>query len=160
MFGDFAIAKRDEQKKAARRGRGVGYDAVWAVFDTERAATNPRLHEARQKAAAKGIKLAISNPSFEYWLLLHFEYTTALMPKCEQVIAKLKRHIPGYDKAAIPARELMSRIPAAVGGAAQCRAHHASAQTVGNPATDVDLLIREMNEATPRHNRLDLPGGS
>ena len=47
---------------------------------------------------------AVSIPCFEYWLLLHFEYTTKPFAKTatssvgEQVLRDLKRFIPDYEK--------------------------------------------------------------
>ena len=39
---------------------------------------------------------ALSNPSFEYWLLFHFEDTNILSQ--EDCLNRLKKHIPNYDK--------------------------------------------------------------
>lgn len=40
---------------------------------------------------------ALSNPKFEYWLLLHFEDAT--IASSRQCSEKLERHLPNYDKA-------------------------------------------------------------
>jgi hypothetical protein len=42
--------------------------------------------------------LAVSNPQFEYWLLLHFEDGRNVSNKSE-CLRRLKKHIPDYDKA-------------------------------------------------------------
>jgi hypothetical protein len=47
------------------------------------------------------VSLAVSNPCFEFWLLLHFEQYCAHLDNCDQVKKKLTRHVPGYDKTAI-----------------------------------------------------------
>lgn len=52
-------------------------DEVWCLFDVEWPRNHPNLSEARDKAAASGVRLAISNPCFELWLALHFEDRTA-----------------------------------------------------------------------------------
>ncbi len=39
---------------------------------------------------------ALSNPKFEYWLLLHFE--DASIASSRQCSEKLERHLPNYDK--------------------------------------------------------------
>lgn len=41
--------------------------------------------------------LAVSNPSFEYWLLLHFEDGTGIRSQRE-CKDRLRRHLPDYDK--------------------------------------------------------------
>jgi len=153
-----AIEIRDDRKREARRGCTVPYDSVWAVFDTERADTNPKLNDALQKAEANRINIALSNPCFEFWLLLHDEFTTAPFPKCENVIRRIKdRYLPDYEKNNIPVESYIPKVPTAVHNAEQCQNHHKTAGTEGNPSTGVYLLIREMNESTREHFRLDIP---
>jgi len=154
---DSAIIFRDERKKLSRRGSGVPYDSAWAVFDTERAKTNPKLNAAIQKAKDNNISIAISNPCFEFWLLLHYEYTTAPFSSCANIIRRIKdNHLPGYEKEKIPVNEFIARIPEATNRAGKCRQHVINANTDGNPSTDMDLLVKEMNQATRAHFRMDL----
>lgn len=40
---------------------------------------------------------ALSNPAFEFWLLLHFEDGTGIT-RLNQCVAQLKKHLPAYDK--------------------------------------------------------------
>ncbi len=56
-----AIDKRNERRREARKGCVVLYDSVWAVFDTERADTNPKLNDALQKAKANKREGALTN---------------------------------------------------------------------------------------------------
>jgi hypothetical protein len=44
------------------------------------------------------ISLAISNPCFEFWLLLHFTEHEAWLNGAGAVKTKLCRHLAGYDK--------------------------------------------------------------
>lgn len=46
-------------------------DECWCLFDVEWPKNHPNLHRAIDRAKAHGIKLAISNPCFELWLILH-----------------------------------------------------------------------------------------
>jgi hypothetical protein len=48
-------------------------DEFWCVFDVEWPRNHPKLPEAIDLAKRHGIELAISNPCFELWLILHFE---------------------------------------------------------------------------------------
>ena len=66
-----AKAYKKKAQDAARRedDENLAYDAVWCVFDVDE---HPQIADARQMARANGIELAISNPCFELWLLLHF----------------------------------------------------------------------------------------
>jgi hypothetical protein len=54
-------------------------DEIWVVYDRESVAKyDDSLHAtARQNAAGAGVKIAICNVCFEYWLLLHFVETDA-----------------------------------------------------------------------------------
>lgn len=152
-----AMELRDERKIKVRQSCAVRYDSVWVVFDTDRADTNPRLNDALQKAQANKINVALSNPCFEFWLLLHDEYTTAPFNNCAEVIRRIKdRYLPDYKKANIQMDYFIPKIPHAVRRAGQCRQHHNSAGTDGNPSTGVDLLVHEMNEATRPHYRIGL----
>jgi hypothetical protein len=65
-----AVAKRANDLRAARRGQGAPYDEYWCVFDVDE---HPRLDRALELAGRSGISIALSNPCFELWFLLHFE---------------------------------------------------------------------------------------
>ncbi len=75
-------------------------DLAWAVFDgDEHIANDPnRWHQAIQKAESQKINLAITNPSIEFWYLIHFRDHSApiIRDKAEEF---LKQYIPNYDKA-------------------------------------------------------------
>jgi hypothetical protein len=93
---DVAIATRTEAEENAKRERDVNllWDEVWAVFDVDE---HPRLAEACQLAAAKGVALAVSNPCFELWALLHFTEQHAHIER-QKVREALQGYVPGYDK--------------------------------------------------------------
>lgn len=48
-------------------------DDIWCVFDVEWPINHPGLKDALHLAEAHGIGVAISNPCFEVWLVLHFQ---------------------------------------------------------------------------------------
>lgn len=150
-----AISHRDQRKREAKHGCTVPYDSVWAVFDTERADTNPNLHAARQLANSRGIYIALSNPCFEFWILLHDEYTTAPFMSCAEVIRRIRdRFNRAYEKSYPTVSEYLPKIQFAVRNSERCRIHHRASGGDGNPSTGVDLLVREMNDATRPHFRL------
>ncbi|WP_290856938.1 RloB family protein [Hamadaea sp.] len=63
-------------RMAADRLRDPEVDECWCIFDVEWPQHHPNLHDAKQLAAARGVRLAISNPCFELWLVLHHrDYT-------------------------------------------------------------------------------------
>ena len=72
--------------------------------------------EAKEKAAANNIKLAISNPCFELWLLLHFQEQSAHIER-HQVQSACRGHVAGYVKD-VPFQEVFPHYPQAVRRAA------------------------------------------
>ena len=71
-------------------------DEAWLVVDKDQWDDKKidKLHEwAKQK---ENYGLALSNPKFEYWLLLHFKNADLNSPgSCASI---LKKHLPNYDK--------------------------------------------------------------
>lgn len=157
---EHAIERKKQADREKRKGRGVGFDEVRVVFDREAIHDERDLAvpKALRKAEAKGIRVALSNPGFEFWILLHFTKTTKHFADVPQVIKTLKKtHWRDYEKGRQPSSSLIGRIPAAVTSAQFCRKHHEECSGDGNPSTDMDLLVRSMNEATREHLRLALP---
>ncbi len=82
--------------KEHRNIKGCQSDEYWIVADKDR---YEKHHQGFCTARANNIKIAFSSICFEYWLLLHFEYTTAPKHKCEILIAEcLKKHCSRYKK--------------------------------------------------------------
>ena len=91
-----AIQLRREADEEAKRQRdeNLRYDEVWGVFDVD---DHPHLDRAKSLAQREGIDLAVSNPCFELWALLHFEDQRAHIDR-KKLRTKLQRHQPSYDK--------------------------------------------------------------
>ena len=76
-------------------------DEVWCLFDTEGPQHPTRRSQAQaavSRARDLGFRCALSNPCFEYWLLLHFANSTTMYQDCTAVLHDLRRHIDDYDK--------------------------------------------------------------
>ena len=92
------IAKQYKEEAGAKAAQekddNLVYDSVWCVFDIDE-----HLHvgEAKEMARDNGIDLAISNPCFELWLLLHFRECPG-MQSHTKVQKMLTAHVPKYDK--------------------------------------------------------------
>jgi hypothetical protein len=87
--------KKDAQAEARKqRDENLVVDSVWCVFDVD---DHPNLPDAKQTARANGIGLAISNPCFELWLLLHFRESPGMQHR-DKVQQLLKEYVPEYDK--------------------------------------------------------------
>jgi hypothetical protein len=70
---------------------GIEVDEYWCVFDVEQPRHHPNLDVAISRARANGIKVAISNPCFELWLILHFQRQSAGLDnrECESLRRRL-----------------------------------------------------------------------
>lgn len=155
-----AMQHADQQTRASRNGAvAVAYDEVWVVFDVEAPGSVRRTQtvEAIDLARRHGIRIATSDPCFEFWMLLHWMYTTRPFPACKSVIAQLRTCIPDYQKGMSLPLRMMHALPAAVVHARACRKHHASTGGSGNPSTTVDLLVASMNESSRSAYQLDPP---
>lgn len=93
---EIAKNRKNEAEAEAHRERdeNIAYDSVWCVFDIDEHANVPNV---REMARDNNIQLAVSNPCFELWLLLHFRDSPG-MQHHEKIQTMLAVHIPGYNK--------------------------------------------------------------
>ncbi|MCP4995719.1 MAG: RloB domain-containing protein [Gammaproteobacteria bacterium] len=95
------VVKSAKRHQKQEKRQGEQFDRVYCVFDRDE---HPNYDAACDQAKANGFELVTSVPCFEYWLLLHFEYTAAPFSKtgartaAENVVSKLRHHIPDYGK--------------------------------------------------------------
>jgi len=166
---DAAVALREERQKTPKEQLGINrledFDEIWIVFDTD-VISKKKLREGIEYAKRYGVRIASTEPCFEFWLLLHGKYTTALMPKCRNVIPHLKTTFGwktysriGKKAASVNAmlEPLVTKkaVALAVAHAEKNRKHHEEAGTAfpANPSTDVDQLIRAINQAVSPANK-------
>lgn len=72
----------------------IRYDELWMVFDSE--GKNIRHFTQIINSAKKlGIKVCISCPCFEIWLLLHFKYTNKPL-SAKEAVQEIDVCMPGY----------------------------------------------------------------
>lgn len=91
-----AIQMRNDAENEARRQRdeNLSWDEVWGVFDVDE---HPNLQVAVDLANSSGIKVAVSNPCFELWALLHFAEQRAHLTR-HKARSALHKFLPKYDK--------------------------------------------------------------
>ncbi|HFQ5253103.1 TPA: RloB family protein [Vibrio vulnificus] len=145
----------------ADKKSGNSQDIYWVVYDRESITKySEELHlKARKKAEDNGIEIAISNVCFEYWFLLHFDFTNACYDTCDELLRKsqLKKHfkdvgIDNYEKGlALIFDKLKDRIPTALVNAKRLKesAHKSAAVDKNdpcqlNPYIDVHELFLDM----------------
>lgn len=93
---DLAIENRQEMKRDKRWTKG---DQAWAVFDgDEHIEQNyDNWQSAINRANSQEIHLAITNPCFEFWYLIHFRDHFAQITR-NQVVTLLGEYISNYEK--------------------------------------------------------------
>ena len=139
-----AIRLRDEANDDAKRQRdeNLRWDEVWGVFDVDE---HPNLERAVALAHEHSVKLAISNPCFELWALLHFKDQRAHIER-DRLRALLQRHLPGYDKSLDFARvhpgypQALERAEALMSEAAR------AGESRRNPTTGVGRLTESIRD--------------
>lgn len=99
------------QQYASAKGVRPG-DELWVVVDVDRWGEQA-LNALCQTCQQAGYDVAISNPCFELWLILHQEnpHTPAIAKECEQ---EMKRLLGRYDKAEYDTKKLMPHIETAI----------------------------------------------
>jgi RloB-like protein len=89
-----AVEMRQNADRAAGKDENERYDEVWCVFDID---DHPQVDDAKQQARDNEIKLAISNPCFELWVLLHFQDQRAHISR-GKLRTECRKHLPAYEK--------------------------------------------------------------
>lgn len=133
-----------------------GYDRVYCVFDRN---GHTNFDEACQRVAnseagrAKRLQVIRSIPCFEFWILLHFNYTSAPFraaggrSSCARVIERLKaEYLKDYEKNFEGMFDLLkTRLEAAIRNGERLERENARNGTL-NPATDVHLLVKNLRD--------------
>ena len=143
---DFAIETfRQEQE----------FDRVYCVFDRDRHTRyNEALDRVRRTRLGKGSKiLAIpSIPCFEFWLLLHFVYTTRPFDAppgdsiCSRVIEELKKYLPAYKKGDQDIFDtIQDKLDNAITNARKVEQFHQTSGT-DNPSTLVHSMVEYLRD--------------
>jgi hypothetical protein len=85
------------------------FDQVWCVIDGD---YGNKIPNARAKAKAKKVFLAVSTMCFEYWILLHVEEYDAASLSCEALIKVLKRkaEFKKYEKGSFDFSKIIDKV--------------------------------------------------
>jgi hypothetical protein len=123
-------------------------DEAWVVVDKD---SWPEEHLIELNAWAQtrsNFGFALSNPKFEYWLLLHFEEADSVMTStdCDR---RIPRHLPGYDKHIDPQHFPIERIRTAVARAKR-QDYPPCADWPRKPGTTVYKLVERILESGER----------
>lgn len=135
-------------KKLAQSERNP-YDAIWIVLDKDGYTKHPHTFD---QAYVNEIDIAFSSISFEFWFLLHFEYTTRPFQKADDVIEHLtkKNYLPSYSKNTCYYSILENLTSKAIKRAKRIRSFWKVETDEGrkiydlNPYVDVDVLVEKL----------------
>lgn len=93
--GDGKSPKQLMRRAAEFRDQRPGkFTEVWCVVDVDEFDIAAAIAEATRER----IHMAVSNPCFELWLLLHHADCRAHCAGYSEVAARLKKYVPTYDK--------------------------------------------------------------
>ncbi|MBC7977281.1 MAG: RloB domain-containing protein [Myxococcales bacterium] len=132
-------------REANRRGDDfLRYDEVWCVFDVDE---HPHVPDARDHARAAGLRLAMSNPCFELWLLLHFTHSPGMQHR-DDMQARLRALMPAVPRKHVDFEALIAGYDDAYRRADRLArdARDRGDPVTGNPSTEVYLLTASIDE--------------
>jgi len=126
------------------------FDEVWCVIDGD---YGPKIFNARVKAIANEVKLAISTMCFEYWILLHFEENASATIDCDTLVSYLKKtHLAEYEKGKCDFHEIVPNVHEASKRAEQVRKPgilRGDLPEKQNPCSEVYMLINAILHTSP-----------
>ncbi|MET4145482.1 RloB family protein [Arthrobacter sp. UYCo732] len=135
-----AIEMRDKERAAY--GSAGEFDETWVAVDVDRHA---KLPAAVELALNEGVSLAISNPCFELWLLLHLEAYSSFV-ETKDVTVRWREKSGATDKSLDP-KKIAGKFDDAERRASENRKMHArdgKAHPMDNPSTSIDELVRRL----------------
>lgn len=108
------VVEAKAKKLKARRERNP-YDEIWIVLDKD---YHSNIDKAFDMAYSNRFKIAFSVICFEFWVLLHFERTSKIFIKCEDVINHIKtNHLADYLKCESVYSMIKDRVNTAISNA-------------------------------------------
>jgi hypothetical protein len=136
------------------RARAIEEDAeideFWCVFDVEWPRNHPGLDDALQQARANGINLAVSNPCFEVWLILHFQDHSSWLDNDQA--RRLRRQVDGSNDKGLEASKYMPLTSDATRRAAGLEKRHLRDSTAfphDNPSSGMHRLLAAVEPPNP-----------
>lgn len=144
-------------RMAVERKADPEVDECWCIFDVEWPQRHPNLAEARQLAQAHDIRLAISNPCFELWLILHHREISHFLSTADA--EKLSRGLDGRSGKHIDGARYVSLRKLAAGRAERLEQRHTRNGTAfpkDNPSSGMHHFLRAVER--PQPTRQSPPG--
>jgi hypothetical protein len=146
---DYAISLKEKRAQIASRSPILMvYDVVWCVIDVEAPQPDSTLASALDKAKAHKLRVALSNPFFEYWILLHFKKIITPFNKDKKLHSALKKVHPTYKKSRIGFNILYSLTETAIKHAEEVLKETGCGEDLRdyNPSTHVHLVVKHLQQ--------------
>ncbi|MBD5382404.1 MAG: RloB domain-containing protein [Clavibacter sp.] len=121
----------------------------WCVFDVEWPRQHPHLHEAFELARTRSIRLAVSNPCFEIWLILHMSEHGSHLDNDDA--RRRRRDLDGAGDKHVDAAAYLPLRAVAAGRARALELRHereSSLMPHNNPSTSVYQLVESIERAS------------
>lgn len=151
--GDNATRPPDLVKRAQKLfTEDGGFDRVYVVCDGDAGglaearalARKPLRNRDREQCM---VDVIANDPCFEFWLLLHFEYSASAMTT-EGTLGRLRRHLPRYAKEDANVFDAAAAgLEAACGRAMRLQAEHAATGSC-SPASDMPRIVDALKSMT------------
>lgn len=75
-----SLLQRAREYKRKNSRKNPAFDEIWIIFDVDDNSVNT-INKVIQEATDSDIKIAISNPCFELWLVLHYQDQTGYIER-------------------------------------------------------------------------------
>ncbi len=132
------------------------FEHKWIVIDRDEMRPNGGGHElenfngAISSAEAQNINIAYSNPSFEIWYLLHFEYRSAPLDR-DEVIKNLNKHVDYAKNSQTIYEEILHRQEEAIANAQRLTDNYIASGGIlkpanSNPSTTAHQLVKLLHK--------------
>ncbi|VAW74101.1 hypothetical protein MNBD_GAMMA13-305 [hydrothermal vent metagenome] len=143
-----SVVQHAKSRYAEERRKNDAFDRVFCVFDKDtHAGYAQALDEISRSVPGRVFSSINSVPCFEYWLLLHFVFSTrsytgaGAKSACARLIEELHRYIPGYSKGASGLfKDLMDRTDQAMASSKRAL-QEAQSNGTDNPSTLMHELV-------------------
>jgi hypothetical protein len=155
-FSPMTLVQHAAKVRERSKVDGSEIDEIWCVFDVEWAAGgmhHPKLREAIALAADNDVRLAVSNPSFEIWLILHFKDQTAFVDNA--AARRIRAACDGSEGKGVNAKLYMDKRDDALKRAITLDRKHAGDQTTfphNNPSSGMHLFLISVTTALAGEN--------
>jgi len=143
-----SVVQHAKSRYAEEKRKNDAFDRVFCVFDKDAHASYTRALDEAARSLPKRVFSSINSvPCFEYWVLLHFVFSTrsytgaGAKSACARLIEELLRYIPGYSKGANGLfKDLMDQTDQAVAFSKRAL-QEASRNDTDNPSTLMHELV-------------------